>query len=88
LSVGVCIEHQTPVTEPVAGRFSHYELSTNLDDWDEATLWQTYALLTDLEAVFRSLKTELGLRPIYHQKTLYQALGISAVPGTSQKTIV
>ena len=32
-------------------------------------LWQTYTLLTDLEAVFRSLKSELGLRPIYHQKT-------------------
>ena len=26
-------------------------------------------MLTDLEAVFRSLKTELGLRPVYHQKT-------------------
>ncbi len=26
-------------------------------------------MLTDLEAVFRSLKSELGLRPIYHQKT-------------------
>ena len=25
-------------------------------------------MLTDLEAVFRSLKSELGLRPIYHQK--------------------
>ncbi len=26
-------------------------------------------MLTELEAVFRSLKTELGLRPVYHQKT-------------------
>jgi transposase len=26
-------------------------------------------MLTDLEAVFRSLKSELGLRPIFHQKT-------------------
>ena len=25
-------------------------------------------MLTDLEAVFRSLKSELGLRPVYHQK--------------------
>ena len=38
-----------------------YALRTNLTDWDETTLWQTYTLLTDLEAVFRSLKTELGL---------------------------
>jgi len=26
-------------------------------------------MLTELEGVFRSLKTELGLRPVYHQKT-------------------
>ena len=35
---------------------------------DEETLWKTYTTLTDLEAVFRSLKSELGLRPIFHQK--------------------
>ena len=37
---------------------------------DEATLWRTYFTLTDLEAVFRSLKSELGLRPIYHHKPI------------------
>jgi len=46
-----------------------YCLRTNQTDWDEATLWHTYTMLTDLEAVFRSLKSELGLRPIYHRKT-------------------
>jgi len=30
---------------------------------------RTYVTLTDLEAVFRSLKSELGLRPVYHHKT-------------------
>ena len=25
-------------------------------------------MLTDLEAVFRSLKSELGLRPVFHHK--------------------
>jgi len=34
---------------------------------DEQTLWKTYTTLTDLEAVFKSLKSELGLRPIFHQ---------------------
>ncbi len=29
----------------------------------------TYTMLTDLEAVFRNLTSELGLRPIYHRKT-------------------
>ena len=45
-----------------------YCLRTNADTLDEETLWGTYVTLTDLEAVFRSLKSELGLRPIYHQK--------------------
>jgi len=45
-----------------------YCLRTNELNWDEATLWRTYTMLTDVEAVFRSLKSELGLRPIYHHK--------------------
>ena len=45
-----------------------YCLRTNVADWDDATLWRTYTTLTDLEAVFRSLKSELGLRPIHHRK--------------------
>ena len=43
-----------------------YCLRTNQADWDESTLWNTYTMLTDLEAVFRSLKSELGLRPVHH----------------------
>ena len=43
-------------------------LSTNLSDWDETRLRETYLMLTEIEATFRSLKTELGLRPVYHQK--------------------
>jgi len=57
---------------PVAGtQLTHpgaYCLRTNELNWDEATLWQTYTMLTDLEAVFRSLKSELGLRPVFHHK--------------------
>ena len=45
-----------------------YCLRTNELTWDAETLWRTYIMLTDLEAVFRSLKSELGLRPIYHSK--------------------
>lgn len=58
--------------EPIDGtQLTHpgvYCLRTNELRWDAATLWQTYTLLTDLEAVFRSLKSELGLRPVYHHK--------------------
>lgn len=45
-----------------------YCLRSNELDWDEEKLWRTYTMLTDLESVFRSLKTELGLRPVYHSK--------------------
>lgn len=44
-----------------------YCLRTTLVDQDDATLWRTYTLLTDLESVFRALKTDLGLRPVFHQ---------------------
>ncbi len=44
-----------------------YCLRTSQTDWDESTLWKTYTMLTDLEAVFRSLKSEFGLRPVHHQ---------------------
>ena len=47
-----------------------YCLRSNQTDWDEETLWRTYVTLTDIEAVFRSLKSELGLRPIFHHKPL------------------
>ena len=56
---------------PVAGTMlTHpgvYCLRTHELTWDAERLWRTYTLLTDLEAVFRSLKSELGLRPIYHR---------------------
>ena len=45
-----------------------YTLRTTLLDWEAEALWRTYSSLTDVEGVFRSLKSELGLRPIYHHK--------------------
>ena len=45
-------------------------LRSNQTDWDEETLWRTCVTLTDLEAVFRSLKSETGLRPIFHHKPI------------------
>lgn len=57
---------------PVAGTMdTHpgvYCLRTNELGWDGEQLWRTYIMLTDLEAVFRSFKSELGLRPIFHHK--------------------
>lgn len=36
--------------------------------WELARLWQHYLQLTEIEAVFRDLKSDLAIRPIYHQK--------------------
>lgn len=44
-----------------------YCLRTTLVKEDNATLWRTYIMLTELESVFRSLKTDLGLRPVFHR---------------------
>lgn len=44
-----------------------YCLRTTLTAPSDAELWKTYSMLTNLEAVFRSLKTDLGLRPVFHQ---------------------
>ena len=45
-----------------------YCLRSNELAWDEQRLWRTYTMLTDIESVFRSLKGELGLRPVFHSK--------------------
>lgn len=46
----------------------HYLLRTNLVDWKPEDLWKTYIQLTQAEAAFRIEKTELKIRPIWHQK--------------------
>ena len=45
-----------------------YCLRSNQCQWTEEQLWRTYMMLTDLEAVFRCFKSDLGFRPIFHHK--------------------
>ncbi len=45
-----------------------YVLRTNLTEWEPQALWQTYIQLTQAEAAFRIHKSELSIRPIWHQK--------------------
>jgi len=45
-----------------------YLLRTNCEETDPALLWQWYIQLTQAEAAFRTAKSDLGLRPIFHQK--------------------
>jgi transposase len=52
-------------------RLAHgaYLLRTNHPSSDPAQLWRWYIQLTQAEAAFRTGKSDLGLRPIFHQKT-------------------
>ena len=45
-----------------------YCLRSNQTQWSEEQLWRIYRMLTDLEAVFRCFKSDLGFRPIFHSK--------------------
>lgn len=44
-----------------------YCLRTMLIDLDNATLWRTCTMLTNLKSVFHRLKPDLVLRPVYHE---------------------
>ena len=44
-----------------------YVLRTSRTEWDSETILRTYWRITEVEQTFRSLKSELGLRPIFHQ---------------------
>jgi len=50
-------------------RHGAYLLRTNCTETDPAQLWRWYIQLTQAEAAFRTAKSDLKLRPIYHQKT-------------------
>jgi len=45
-----------------------YLLRTNVADWSDEELWKTYIQLTEAEAAFRIHKSDLSIRPIWHQK--------------------
>jgi transposase len=45
-----------------------YVIETTHADMEDTDILRSYHSLTRIEAAFRSLKTELGLRPVFHQK--------------------
>jgi transposase len=45
----------------------HYLLRSNLVGEDPAVLWERYVQLSQIEAAFKAMKSELGIRPLYHQ---------------------
>ena len=55
-----------------------YVLRTNVTDWTPEELWHTYIQLTEAEAAFRIHKSDLSIRPIWHQN---DRAGAGAHPG-------
>jgi hypothetical protein len=55
--------------QQAALRKGAYLLRTNCEETNPALLWRWYIQLTQAESAFRTAKSDLGLRPIYHQKT-------------------
>jgi len=55
--------------ELIEERFNgSYYLRTTRTDLDEKELWSLYITLTNIEDSFRAMKSELGMRPVYHKK--------------------
>ena len=45
-----------------------YLLRSNVTDWTHEDLWKAYIQLTEAEAAFCIHKSDLSIRPIWHQK--------------------
>ena len=45
-----------------------YMLRSNVTDWTPEELWRAYIQLTEAEAAFRIQKSDLQIRPIWHQR--------------------
>ena len=45
-----------------------YLLRTNVTDWSDEDLWKAYIQLTEAEDAFRIQKSDLSIRPVWHQK--------------------
>ena len=44
-----------------------YVIETTHKEYDAIDIWKLYMTLTNVEGAFRALKTDLGMRPVYHQ---------------------
>jgi len=45
-----------------------YMLRSNVTDWEPEDLWRAYIQLTEAEAAFRIQKSDLQIRPVWHQR--------------------
>jgi len=61
-----CWDWDRPALRLASMRDGAYLLRTNLDERTPEALWKMYVQLTEVETVFRALKSDLAIRPIWH----------------------
>jgi len=81
------IKKKKAVKEEFAGC---YVIETNKPSLSEEEIWNFYMKLHEVEAAFRSLKTDLGTRPVYHRRDsrIESHLFISVLAYSIMKSIV
>jgi hypothetical protein len=67
-AVGLSISSRLDAGQKAHRQKGAYLLRTNCDETDPALLWKWYIQLTQAEAAFRTAKSDLGLRPVFHHK--------------------
>ena len=65
--IGLFWQLRKEIEDWVALSSGCYLLQSNITDWTAEELWRAYIHLTDAEAAFRIHKSDLNLRPIWHQ---------------------
>lgn len=68
-AVGLTITSRLEKGQATDQHHGAYLLRTNCTETDPAQLWRWYIQLTQAESAFRTAKSDLKLRPIYHRKT-------------------
>lgn len=66
VAYNLCIFSHLESGQRVYGAQGAYLLRTNCEETDPATIWRWYIQLISAEAAFRTAKSDLGLRPIFH----------------------
>lgn len=67
-AIGLSIEGKTQRQSWAELAHGSYLLRTNCSEKDPAQLWRWYIHLTQAEACFKISKSDLSLRPVFHQK--------------------
>jgi transposase len=67
-ATGLCIEEDEGKLNWAHAAHGAYLLRTNCPEQDPRQLWRWYIHLSEVEDAFRTSKSDLGLRPIYHQR--------------------